>query len=91
MAGPIFLHEAEHGAADHHGQHDDGVGPLPDERRNRGGEDQDENERALELVQEQPQRRGPPPLAQGVQPVAAQAALGFLLVEPCAAGLQFCQ
>ena len=53
---PVLLKEAEQRAAEHDRQDDAGVHPLLQHQRDRGGESQDEDERAFELAQQQPQR-----------------------------------
>ena len=70
IAGPVFLHEAEHRAAEHHGQHDGGIGPLPHEGGDNGGKDEDQHKRAFELAQEQTHRGSFPPCLKRVQPVS---------------------
>ena len=88
VAGPIFLHKAEHRAAEDHGQHDAGVDPLAQKGGNNRGEDQDQNERAFELAQQQPERRGLPLGFNRVWPVLFDAALGVGLLEAVIGGVQ---
>ena len=53
---PVLLKEAEQRAAEHDRQDDGRIHPLLQRQRDRGGEDQDEDERALELPQKQAKR-----------------------------------
>ena len=54
--GAVLLVEAEQRGADHDREDDPCVHPLGEAERHRGGEDQDEDERALDLPPEQAQR-----------------------------------
>ena len=49
----VLLKEAEQRAAEHDRQNDRRVHPLLQHQRDRGGEDQNEDERAFELAQKQ--------------------------------------
>ena len=53
---PVLLVEAEQRGANHDREDDRRVDPLGEAERDRGGEDQDEDERALDLPPEQAQR-----------------------------------
>src|SRR5204862_5624218 len=52
---PVFLVEAEQRGPNHDPEDDRGVDPLGEAERDRGGEDEDEDERALHLPPEQAQ------------------------------------
>ena len=72
---PVFLEEAEQRAAEDDRQDDGGVHPLLEHQRDRGGEGQDEDERAFELAQQQPQRAQARRVLDAVGADAGQAAL----------------
>ena len=65
-----------------------GIGPLPDDGGDNRGEDEDENQRAFELAQEQPQRGGLLLGSERVQPVLLQTLLGVRRLEAVAGGVQ---
>jgi hypothetical protein len=58
ITGSEFLHEAQEGAAQYDGQHDDSVRPLADKTGDNRGKNKDENEGAFELVQQETEGSG---------------------------------
>jgi len=70
VARAVLLHEAQHGAADHDGEDDGRVGPILQNGRNEGSEEQDEDDGAFELAQEE---QRPARTCAGRQAVGAEA------------------
>ena len=58
VVGAVLLEKAEQRAAQDDGQDDQRIHPVLRHSRHTGGKDQDEDNGALELVEEEPQRRG---------------------------------
>ena len=73
----ILLREAEKRAAEHDGEDDRGIDPVANEEGDRRAKDEDQDQRARELVEQQPDRRDVTLFLDGIRSVAQEAVGGL--------------
>ncbi len=71
--GSVFLREAEERAAEHDDENDGGIDPIANEEGDGRAKDQDQDERARELVEQQPDCRDFTPFLNDIRAVALEA------------------
>ena len=87
----MLLHEAERRAAKYYSQHDRGIWPFPCDDGNNRRKDQNQNQRAFELVQKQRECGGLASRFESVRSISLQSSLGIILAKALRRRPQFRQ